>query len=314
MRRLAGFLGDRNKPFGGLSRTLLAFILSLLKTPEKPMNTQVVSPFKAKKRLFLVRATLFFVRHWLILFLTLFGIYNLLPFAAPVAMRQGWIPIGSAIYDVYATQCHQMAQRSFFLFGAQPMYNLNELPLTLTGKSLPDMLTLRAFRGDDILGWKVAWSDRMVYMYGSLWIISAVYWVLSRRHTWKPLRIWIAALLLVPMAVDGITHLLSDGNGLSAGFRYDNMWLAALTNHAFADSFYRGDTLGSFNSLMRFATGVLFAFAAGGITLPFVDQGMRRSEFALTAKLNAYDRKVKSIPHVITNVSGIHQDRRLNNG
>lgn len=97
-----------------------------------------------------------------------------------------------------------MAQRSFFLFGAQPMYSLEELPFTLTGESLPDMLTLRAFRGDDILGWKVAWSGRMGYMYGSLWIICAVYWVLSRRHTWKPLRIWIAALLLMPMALDGI--------------------------------------------------------------------------------------------------------------
>jgi hypothetical protein len=35
MRRLAGFLGDRNKPFGGLSKILLAFILSLLKSAGK---------------------------------------------------------------------------------------------------------------------------------------------------------------------------------------------------------------------------------------------------------------------------------------
>lgn len=278
------------------------------------MNIQVVSPSNIKKRLFLVRATYFFVRHWLILFFALFGIYNLLPFAAPVAMRLGWTPIGSAIYDLYATQCHQMAQRSFFLFGAQSMYNLDELPLGLTDKSLSDMLILRGFRGDDVFGWKVAWSDRMVYMYGSLWIVSAVYWVLSRRHTWKPLRIWIAALLLVPMAVDGITHLLSDGNGLSAGFRYDNAWLAALTNNVFADSFYRGDTLGSFNSLMRFITGVLFAVATGGLVLPLLDREMRRSESALTAKLNAYDRKTKSALQTYTGVPEMYHDRSLDNG
>ena len=117
---------------------------------------QVVSLSNAKKRLFLVRATYFFVRHWLILFLALFGIYNLLPFTALVAMRLGWTPIGNAIYDLYTTQCHQLAQRSFFLFGVQPMYNLDELPLRLTDKSLPDMLILRGFRGSDVFGWKVA--------------------------------------------------------------------------------------------------------------------------------------------------------------
>jgi uncharacterized membrane protein len=276
------------------------------------MNTQ--SPSNPKKRLFVVRATYFFVRHWLILFLVLFGIYNFLPFAAPAAMRLGWTPIGSALYDLYTTQCHQMAQRSFFLFGAQSMYNLDELPLRLTDKSLPDMLILRGFRGSDVFGWKVAWSDRMVYMYGSLWIISAVYWVLARRRPWKPLRLWIVALLLVPMAVDGITHLLSDGNGLSAGFRYDNAWLAALTNHVFADRFYRGDTLGSFNSLMRFVTGVLFAVATGGLALPFLHREMKRSESALAAKLNAYDRKTRSALQGYTGTPEIYHDRSLGNG
>lgn len=278
------------------------------------MNIQVVSPSNVKKRLFLVRATYFFVRYWLILFLALFGIYNLLPFAAPVAMRLGWTPIGSAIYDLYTTQCHQMAQRSFFLFGAQPMYNLDELPLRLTDKSLPDMLILRGFRGSDVFGWKVAWSDRMVYMYGSLWSITAVYWILSRRRPWKPLRLGIVALLLAPMAVDGITHLLSDGNGLSAGFRYDNAWLAALTNNVFADSFYRGDTLGSFNSIIRFVTGVLFAVATGGLALPLLDWEMRRSEFALRAKLNAYHRKIESALQANTSTTGMYHDRSLDNG
>ena len=215
------------------------------------MNVQVLSPSNAKNRLFLVRATCFFIRHWLILFLALFGLYNF----------------------------------------------------------------LRAFRGNEVFGWKVAWSDRMVYMYGSLWIISAVYWIMSRRRPWKPLRIWIVALLLVPLAADGITHLLSDGNGLSAGFRYDNAWLAALTNHVFADSFYRGDTLGSFNSLMRFVTGVLFAVATGGLALPFLDREMKRSESALAEKLNTYHRKTRSALQAYTGAATkMYHDRSLDNG
>jgi hypothetical protein len=67
------------------------------------MNTLAVSPPNTKKRLILIRAACFFVRYWLPLFLVLFGIYNLLPFAAPVAMRLGWTPIGNVIYDLYST-------------------------------------------------------------------------------------------------------------------------------------------------------------------------------------------------------------------
>lgn len=278
------------------------------------MNAQVLGADNTKKRLFLIRATYFFVRHWLVLFLAFFGIYNLLPFAAPVAMRLDWTPIGTTIYSLYSTQCHQMAQRSFFLFGAQSMYNLEELPLTLAGKPSQDMLTLRDFRGSEVFGWKVAWSDRMVYMYGSLWIISIVYWVSSRHRPWKPLRIWVCVLLLVPMAVDGITHLSSDGNSLSAGFRYDNAWLATLTDQVFPASFYRGDALGSFNSLMRLITGMLFAVATAGLALPFLDREMKRSESILAAKLNAYDRKIRSSEQVSIGAAEISGERRLDIG
>jgi hypothetical protein len=138
------------------------------------MNTQGV-PIQPQEALVCGSRCLLFVRHWLILFLVLFGIYNFLPFAAPAAMRLA-TPIGSA--PMTSIQLSVIRWRSaLFLFGAQSMYNLDELPLRLTDKSA-DMLILRGFRGSDVFGWKVAWSDRMVYMYGSLWIISAV-WVLA---------------------------------------------------------------------------------------------------------------------------------------
>ena len=229
-------------------------------------------------------------------------------------MRLGWTPFGNAIYDLYATQCHQMAQRSFFLFGAQPMYDLEEFPLTLTGKSLQDMLTLRSFRGNEVFGWKVAWSDRMVYMYSSLWVVTIACWFLSRYRPWKPIRIWVFILLLVPMVVDGGTHLLSDGSGLSAGFRYDNVWLAALTNNVFAESFYKGDALGSFNSLMRLITGALFAVATAGLTFPFLHRELKRNESALAAKLNAFDRKIETALQTDTGAPEMYHDRSLDNG
>jgi hypothetical protein len=52
----------------------------------------------------------------MLLILALF-IFNALPFLAPVFMKLGLEGIGRAIYLIYWPLCHQMAQRSFFLFG-----------------------------------------------------------------------------------------------------------------------------------------------------------------------------------------------------
>lgn len=86
-----------------------------------------------------------------------------------------------------------------------------------------------------------------------------------------------------------------------------------LTNHIFADSFYRGDALGSFNSLMRFVTEVLFAVATGGLALPFLDQEMKRGESALAEKLNAYHRKTRSALQAYTSATEMYHDRSLDN-
>lgn len=245
--------------------------------------TELPTP-RARRNLFAVRATYAFTKHWLLLFIVLFGLYIFVPFMAPIAMKLGWVTVGNVIYDVYSTQCHQMAQRSFFLFGAKPMYELNELPVSLTGQTGRDELALRAFRGSDVFGWKVAWSDRMVYMYTSLWLGSVLYYAL-RRPRQKPIRLWVFVLMQIPVALDGITHVLSDLNGLTSGVRYTNAWLAAITNHIFADSFYIGDSFGSFNSTVRLISGVLFGFAMAGLALPLFDTEMRRTGQILADKL-----------------------------
>ncbi len=241
-----------------------------------------------KRAVLLVQITHWLTTHWLAAFLMVFGIYNFLPFVAPIAMRLGYTAVGGVIYNVYSTQCHQMAQRSFFLFGTKPMYDLDKLPLTLTGNIPNDTLALRDFRGDDVLGWKVAWSDRMVYMYGSLWVATAVYWLISQRRFVKPSRLWVFVLLLTPLAFDGITHLLSDMNGLMSGFRYNNAWLAVLTSNAFPANFYLGDAIGSFNSLIGLMSGVFFGIGITGLVIPFADREMKRTSATLSHKLNRH--------------------------
>lgn len=231
-------------------------------------------------------ATRALMRHWLLIFIALYGVFNLLPFLAPVLMKIGWPGGGNAIYTFYSALCHQMAQRSFFLFGQHNMYTLDQLPVMLTGNTGTDTLLLRNFRGNDVLGWKVAWSDRMVSMYAGIWLVGVVYWGASRVRPQRPISIWRFGLLALPMVIDGSTHMISDTlDGLTTGFRYQNTWLASLTGHVMSDSFYSGDALGSFNSWMRLLTGLLFAVGAVWLVFPLMDRYARATLVDIDTKI-----------------------------
>ena len=95
----------------------------------------------------------------------------------------------------------------------------------------------------------VGWSDRMISFYTSVWLFAALWYPFRRKV--KTLS-WIGfILLLLPLIMDGGTHMLSDFAGIGQGFRDTNQWLVILTNNSFSATFYAGDALGSFNSLMR---------------------------------------------------------------
>ena len=150
------------------------------------------------------------------------------------------------------------------------MYSAAELG-TLAGVT-NDPLALRAFIGSAELGWKVAWSDRMVSLYTSVFVFGLVARLLRRRLA--PLPIWAFVLLALPMALDGGTHLLSDVAGFGQGFRDQNTWLAALTGSLLPRSFYAGDALGSFNSWMRLLTGTLFGLGVVWTAFPHIERAL----------------------------------------
>lgn len=245
------------------------------------------------------------MQHWLPIFLVVYGLFNLLPFLAPVLMKFGWSGGGNAIYTFYSALCHQMAQRSFFLFGERTMYSIDQLPVTLTGHTGTDTLLLRNFRGNDALGWKVAWSDRMVSLYTGIWLAGMVYWLVSRVRPQKPIPLWLFGLSVLPMAIDGGTHMISDTlEGLTTGFRYHNAWLASLTGSALPESFYSGDALGSFNSWMRLLTGLLLAVGAVWLTFPLMDRHARST-------LVDIDTKIGRVLEVQRQLS-MHREQLLN--
>jgi uncharacterized membrane protein len=193
-----------------------------------------------------------------------------LPWLAPLFMNLGWDSAGKAIYLLYTALCHQLPQRSFFLFGSYSMYSLAEIQSVWQNTNNP--LILRQFIGDPGMGWKVAWSDRMVFMYTTILLWGILFWLVRKRI--KPLPWWGFALFLLPMLVDGSTHVISDFTaGIGLGFRYDNAWLASLTGNTFPATFYAGDGLGSFNSWMRLITGLLFSLGLVWTVYPRFQKG-----------------------------------------
>lgn len=206
--------------------------------------------------------------HWFETFLIVYGLWVFTPFFAPFFMYIGWTGAGKAIYFIYSFFCHQLPERSLFFFGEKTMYSLSEVQVAWQDTMNP--FILRKFIGNETMGWKVAWSDRMISFYTSIWIFAALWYPLRRKI--KTLTWWGFILLLLPLIIDGGTHTISDFAGIGQGFRDTNQWLAILTNNSFPATFYAGDVLGSFNSLMRFVSGLLAGLGIVWLAFPYIFQ------------------------------------------
>jgi uncharacterized membrane protein len=188
-------------------------------------------------------------------------------------MAAGWTEVGQMIYQFYAPFCHQLPQRSWFLFGNKLTYSLSEIHQVVPESPL---WQLRFFYGTPEMGWKVAWSDRMISWYNMVPVLGLAYALLRRLgKSPRPIPFRFFLWLLLPLVLDGGTHLLSDlftwGEG--NGFRDTNLWLAYLTGNAWP-AFYAGDHFGTFNWWMRLLTGLLGAWAVVFWVFPWIDHWM----------------------------------------
>jgi uncharacterized membrane protein len=212
----------------------------------------------------------FFERYWFGLVIALLLLYAVLPFLAPIFMATGWRSLAQAVYFAYSFLCHQLPERSYFLFGSHLTYPMAQIQLAAGVKNPGDFFALRQFIGNSQMGWKIAWSDRMIWMFTSI-PLFALFWY-PLRHRLPRLPWWGLILLILPIVLDGGTHFISDLHGLGAGFRDTNPWLSALTNHAYPPLFYAGDAWGSFNSIMRLGTGVLFGLGLAWFGFPYLEE------------------------------------------
>lgn len=137
------------------------------------------------------------MRHWLLaLNVSLVGMLAG-ALAAPLLAAVGLSAAAEVVYTAYRFTCHQWAFRSFFLFGAQPVYAQADL----AARGLDPF----SFVGDQTLGWKIGFCERDVAIYIGLLVIGLLY---ARRRTLKAPGFALYTLLSLPLALDGFSQLL----------------------------------------------------------------------------------------------------------
>ena len=154
-------------------------------------------------------------RHYMFVLNTLVLLYVGLPFLAPVLMSAGYTRPATTIYRFYGLVCHQLAFRSWFIFGDQIAYpreaaNVSGLiPFgTATGVGEDDELAARAYIGEPGIGYKVALCERDIAIYGGILLFGLVFSLTGRRIKPLPWYFWLLFGIL-PIAIDGFSQLLS---------------------------------------------------------------------------------------------------------
>jgi uncharacterized membrane protein len=163
------------------------------------------------------------LQHWLALVNLAAALFAGLPLAAPLLMAAGWHAPALLIYTLYHAACHQWPGRSYFLFGPQVVYSMDELNRAGLGMA-------REFVGDAAVGFKVAYCERDLAIYTTVLLTGLLYALVRTRARPLPWRVFLLAL--APMALDGFpqlfgwhesTWLLRTLTGVLAGFA--GVWL-----------------------------------------------------------------------------------------
>jgi uncharacterized membrane protein len=215
-------------------------------------------------------------KHYLFVFNLFVFLYVGLPFLAPVMMKVGWIAPAGVIYRVYGGLCHQLAYRSWFLFGEQPFYPREiaglEGYLSLqeaTGIDEYGVWEARSYIGNDVVGYKVALCQRDIAIYGSILLFGLIFGLTGRRFKPLPILLWLL-IGLVPIGVDGVSQL---GSQLLSDPFFDFL------QPIFGFLSYREST-----PFLRTLTGFLFGFTTAWFGYPLVEETMADARRLLVTK------------------------------
>jgi len=208
-------------------------------------------------------------RHWLLAINLLIGLYVGGAALAPTLMAAGLEGPGRALYTLYSFTCHQLPQRSYYLFGPQGFLSSYNLGQVLGAGA--DINNLRAFVGSPAMGYKLANAHRLTAIYWSMLAGGLLFALVRKRGRPKPLPAFVYLLLIAPMFFDGVTQMINDVTPW--GWRTYNAWAVWLTGGLLPQSFYVGTRIGTLNWLLRTVTGALFGLATVGLAYPYLDEG-----------------------------------------
>ena len=194
-------------------------------------------------------------RHYMLVLNALVLLYLGLPFLAPALMSAGYTRPATTIYRFYGLVCHQLAFRSWFIFGDQSAYPREAAEVSglipfgeATGIAEDNELAARAYIGEPGIGYKVALCERDVAIYGGILLFGVVFSLTGRKIKPLPWYLWLIVGIL-PIAVDGFSQLLSQP---PLGFFP-----------------YREST-----PLLRSITGFLFGLTTAWFGFPIVEESM----------------------------------------
>jgi uncharacterized membrane protein len=213
-------------------------------------------------------------RHYLTLFNTILFIYVGFAFLPPVLLEMGLSLPAKVIYTAYSPFCHQMAFRSWFLFGEQAYYPRNLAGISgvisyetafLNNQNIPEtspnfISEARAFIGNPQVGYKVALCERDVALYGGMFLFGLVYSLTGRKIRQIPWYVWLL-LGLIPIGIDGSSQFPSLIPGLPD-------WLPIRESTPF----------------LRTLTGALFGGLTAWYLYPLIEESMKETRAFLAAK------------------------------
>lgn len=218
------------------------------------------------------RLSFWFSKYYMLIFNLLLALYAGAPWLAPVFKNAGWNGPAQVIYTIYSPLCHQWAFRSFFLFGEQAYYPhaaakmsgviTFEAATGITDQNDPSRLAARAFTGNPVMGYKVAFCERDVAIWGAMVLFGLIFALSGRRLPKLHWLIW-GLVGVVPIGLDGFSQLFSQ-----------------IPSH-FIQSFlpYREST-----PLERVVTGVLFGFMTAWFMFPLIEEAMADTRRLLAKK------------------------------
>lgn len=214
------------------------------------------------------RVSHWFSNHYMILANGFVFLYIFFALLAPGLMKIGWEAPAKVIYRVYSPLCHQLAYRSFFLFGEQPFYprELASVEGFVTfgqasGINEDDINAARHFLGNETMGYKTALCQRDMAIYGLILVFGLVFSISGRKIKPLPWFLWVL-LGLAPIGLDGFSQLLSQtGWGIFS-------WIP----------------LRESTPLFRVVTGALFGLTSAWFGYPYLEEAISENRYDMQLK------------------------------